>query len=161
MVARPEEHAWSSYQAFVGQSTSPKWLRRDFILGYFANKEKVAQQRYRAFIEDMLEKTYESPLDGAVGSILGDEEIVGEVTALHLKEKEVDLDVPALRKLIARPSPEQIISKVITVIKDNTKSARQTSIYLCHRYSWFETALDRAAFRHSGVSNIRSETTVQ
>jgi len=109
MVERPEEHEWSSYQAFVGQCVPPEWLQQEFILAYFSDKVKVAHKRYRNFVEGLLDKTYENPLKGAFAGILGDVGFVEEVRARHLEGKETGRDVPALRELIARPSPKQII----------------------------------------------------
>jgi putative transposase len=35
MVAKPEEHQWSSYKSYIGQSKAPDWQKTNFILGYF------------------------------------------------------------------------------------------------------------------------------
>jgi len=135
MVARPEEHVWSTYRAFIGQGPTPGWVRRDFILGYFAPNVTSAQQRYRKFVEDLLGKTCDSPLESAVGVILGPPGFIEEVTARHLQGKRVDREVPALRELVARPSPEQIVRAVEAVIGDDAKQARRASIYFCQRFS--------------------------
>lgn len=154
MVARPEEHAWSSYRALVGQGATPKWLRRDLILGYFGPNLTSAQQRYRNFVEDLLGEAYESPLKRAVGGILGPPGFIEEVTARHLQGKAVDREVPALRELVARPSPEQIVRAVEAVIGDDAKQARRASIYFFHRFSGLKLR-DLGAFfnvRESAIS---------
>ncbi len=135
IVDKPEEHPWSSYRAFIGQADVSPWLQRDFILSYFGRKEIYAQQEYCNFVEDLLEQPYESPLKNVFGNILGTMDFVEEISALYLKEIAVDRDVPALRKLQKRPTPEQIISKVKATINNDEKRVRQVSIYLCHHYS--------------------------
>ncbi|WP_321370435.1 transposase [uncultured Desulfuromusa sp.] len=135
MVDKPDEHPWSSYQAYIGKTATPQWLRRDFILGYFGKNDKIAQQTYRSFVEDLLGESYESPLKNAFGNILGDKVFVEEITEQHLRGKEKGRDVPALSKLKTGPAVEEIISKVESSIQNDEKRARQVSLYLCHRYS--------------------------
>ncbi len=33
-VSKPEEYRWSSYCAYIGNATSPGWLKTDFILSF-------------------------------------------------------------------------------------------------------------------------------
>ena len=35
MVKTPDDHRWSSYNAYIGETDAPSWLQRDFILAYF------------------------------------------------------------------------------------------------------------------------------
>jgi len=69
MVKTPEEYEWSSYRFYIGETKPPKWLYRDFILGYFGNKVSVAQKGYHNF-ESLLINDYDSPLNEVVGSTL-------------------------------------------------------------------------------------------
>ena len=46
MVDRPEQYRWSSYQYYIGMKKSPRWLVRDFILGYFGKKDSDAQRNW-------------------------------------------------------------------------------------------------------------------
>jgi putative transposase len=68
MVAKPEQYQWSSYRSDIGQCTTPEWLKTDFILGYFGRKASDAKNRYRRFVEDLLKRKYESPLNATVAS---------------------------------------------------------------------------------------------
>ena len=68
MVARPEQYQWSSYRSYIGQCTTPEWLKTDFILGYFGRNAPEAKDRYRRFVEDLLKGKYESPLNATVAS---------------------------------------------------------------------------------------------
>jgi len=62
MVDRPQQYRWSSYQHYIGLKKSPEWLVRDLILGYFGKKISGAQKGYRAFVETLIGREYESPL---------------------------------------------------------------------------------------------------
>ena len=68
MVAKPEHYQWSSYRSYIGQCTTPAWLKTDFILGYFGRKASDANNSYRRFVEDLLDSAYESPLTATVAS---------------------------------------------------------------------------------------------
>jgi len=84
----------------------------------------------------LLGKTYESPLQKAVGAeILGSDEFVEHITAKYLAQREIEREVPALRQLPSKPSAEKIIYIVEEVFGDNKKLARQAGMYPCHRYS--------------------------
>ena len=136
IVALPEEYKWSSYKSYIGQVQSPKWLKTDFVLGYFGKKGAAARKKYREFVEDLVGKKYESPLNGAVGAtILGSAGFIKEIAAIHLKEREEDKNIPALRHFEERPTLSEICLSVKKTLDDNGKLARQASIYLSHRCS--------------------------
>ncbi|WP_298273064.1 transposase [Geobacter sp.] len=136
IVTQPEEYRWSSHRSFIGHGAMPSWLKTDFILGYFGKRASEARKKYRTFVEGLIGKEYESPLGGTIGSsLLGSPGFIEEIRTTHLQEKEEDRNVPALRQLAVRPSPEEIIAAVKAVMGHNEKQARQASIYLCHKYS--------------------------
>ncbi|RNC67441.1 MAG: hypothetical protein ED859_14510 [Desulfuromonadales bacterium] len=135
IVERPEHYQWSSYQSFTGQSKPPAWLKTGFILGCYAKKESGARKKYRSFVEDMIGKECESPLNKIFGaSILGSADFIAEISSAHLRERE-DVNIPALKHFANMPSAEEIMKEATAVFHDNEKLARQVSIYLCHKYS--------------------------
>jgi len=136
IVARPEDYEWSSYRSYIGKSRTPSWLEKDFIHGYFADKQRVAQKKYREFVEDLLGQEYSDPLKQAIGSsILGSQEFVDRITAAYLDGRERDSNVPALGKLSRQLSLEEIHSAVEAVFVSSKKQARQAAMYFCHKYS--------------------------
>ncbi|MDA8429049.1 MAG: transposase [Geobacteraceae bacterium] len=136
MAARPEDWPWSSYRGYIGQDKAPEWLKREFILGHFGKKAADAVKRYRAFVEDLLGKEYESPLKATFGTaILGSAAFIEAITAEHLTTREAERDIPALRQFAPRPALAEILSAVKSVIDSDEKLARQAGMYLCHRYS--------------------------
>ena len=50
MVKRPEQWAWSSYRAMLGQADRPAWLHTDWILGQFATRRSRAVEKYVDFV---------------------------------------------------------------------------------------------------------------
>ena len=71
IVSRPEAYQWSSYLDYIGERKSPEWLQTAFILEFF-DKGKDACTKYQGFAEDLIEREYTSPLDGATAAtILG------------------------------------------------------------------------------------------
>jgi hypothetical protein len=136
MAGEPGEYPWTSFTSYVGQSKAPDWLNTDFLMGYFGKNGSDAGKKYRAFVEDLLGKKYDSPLKGSMGTdVLGTPGFVKAVTEMHIGNRELERDLPALRKLSIRPSLGEIISAVDTVFSSNKKMARRAGMYLCHRYS--------------------------
>ncbi len=136
MVEQPGEYLWSSFQSYIGKSKTPGWLRTDFVLGCFGKSRTDAGKRYKTFVEELLGKEYDSPLQGTIGSaVLGTPGFVEAVTEVHVGKRETERDLPALRQLFIRPSLDEIVKSVDTVFSTDKKLARQAGMYFCHRYS--------------------------
>jgi len=136
MVAKPEHYQWSSYRTYIGQCTTPEWLKTDFILGYFDRKASDAKNSYRRFVEDLLDSEYESPLKATVAStVLGRPEFVRDVSQRHLGEKRAERSMPAVKALALWPSMDEIIMKIKVELGDRAGWLRNLSIYCCQKYS--------------------------
>jgi hypothetical protein len=136
IVAAPQQYLWSSYGGYIGQNQTFPWLETGFILRYFSGQKKEAEKKYRTFVEEMIGKQYDNPMKNATGgTILGTSGFVEKIIAGHLGKTGQAKDVPAVRQLLARPSPDQIIQIVEKAFEAEKKLARQAAMYLCHRYS--------------------------
>ena len=136
MVNAPEEYRWSSYQYYIGLKKSPKWMVRNFILGYFGKKISDAQKGYRAFVETLIGQEYKSPLEEVVSStILGRVDFIETIKDKYLSNKKIDPNLPALKELSGKPSVEEIIEEVDSVFREDRGLARGIKIYLCHRHT--------------------------
>ena len=136
MVTRPEEYRWSSYGSYLRPNKTPEWLKTEFILGDFSVNVADANNKYRQFVEELLASEYESPLRATVAStILGSEGFVREITEKHLGEKRAERGVPALKGLSVRPSIDDIIQKIKTVLGERDELTRSMSIYFCQKHS--------------------------
>lgn len=130
LTEKPADHPWSSYLDYIGKRQAPSWLRLDAVETHFGNNEK-----YRRFVEEMLGKDYESPLQGTVAStLLGSESYVRQIMGTHLDGKPLERDVPAIRELSKSRKIEQIFNGVEGVFGD-AGLERKTGIYLAYRYT--------------------------
>lgn len=133
LAARPEDYPWSSYRSYIGDSGTPDWLNRGQIWGCVAAKADEAPSRYREFVEDRLDKEYESPLQEAVaGTILGRVAFIDKVKHNHLNSRGLAKDVPAVRQLAVRPTVEEILSAVDKEMGASEKGARRVGLHLSH-----------------------------
>jgi hypothetical protein len=130
LTEKPADYPWSSYLDYIGKRQAPCWLRLDAVKAHFGANEK-----YRRFVEDMLGKDYESPLQGTVAStLLGSESYVRHIMETHLDGKPLERDVPAIRELSKSRKIEQILNGVKGVFGD-AGLERKIGIYLAHRYT--------------------------
>ena len=136
IVTHPEDFAWSSHRYFIGNNEAPSWLKTDFILRQFGPTAADARKKYEAFVTDPIALEGGSPLERTVASaILGSDDFLAAIREKYLPEKQGVRNVPAVKELIGRPSPERIISGVRSVGGGDEAEAKRMSIYLCHRYS--------------------------
>ena len=136
MVAKPEDYRWSSYRSYIGDSLTPAWLKTDFILGYVGKGASKASTMYRRFVEDLLDRTYESPLHATVAStVLGGEEFIRAVSVRHVGQTRAARNLPAVKALARRPSMEAIIGTIKVELGDRAELLRAVSLYGCQHYS--------------------------
>jgi REP element-mobilizing transposase RayT len=136
IVAKPEEYKWSSYHYYIGQSDAPGWLTTDVILGYFDGRVPDATSSYRRFVEDMLKREYESPLNATVASsILGRPEFISEIAEKHLEKNPSDRSVPAVKGLKPRLSVDEVIRRIGEELGGDDGLSRNLAIYCCQNYS--------------------------
>ncbi|PKN17446.1 MAG: hypothetical protein CVU68_10440 [Deltaproteobacteria bacterium HGW-Deltaproteobacteria-3] len=136
MVSEPDNYRWSSFQDYVGKRNAPEWLKTEFLLGYFGKPHSVAQKQYRQFVEEIMGKEYESPLEQMVAAtILGSAEFVARIQEEHVDGKSPDRNLPALKQLSARPSIERIREIVRSDIVERERLAAKVALYLSHKYS--------------------------
>lgn len=132
IVSRPEEYPWSSYQYYISRTSSPAWLKIDFILGYFGKQGS----KYRVFVEEHIDKKYESPFKDTVAStVLGSSAFIEEIRGTYVHDHKEEVGIPALRQMQSKPSPDEISRGIKTILAGNEKLTRQLGIYLCHKHS--------------------------
>jgi putative transposase len=121
IVARPKDYPWSSYRVYVDLQPPAKWHQTEFILAHFDGQTA----RYRQFVEDLLDKEYESPLTQTVAAtVMGSDEFVRHFTETHLAQKPADRDVPAVRHLAKPLRLEKILNTVRETMTDE-ETARE------------------------------------
>ncbi len=114
LVKRPEEYAWSSHRAMIGEVVAPNWLAVDDVLAQFGPARDIACARYRRFIDDGV-GIERKPWDDLVGQIyLGSEAWVEQI------RRKVDLmpradEHPRAQRVIGAPAMSVVISAVAKV----------------------------------------------
>jgi len=136
MVDFPHEYEWSSYNCFTGKRSSPDWLSRNFLLAYFGKSVSTAQKRYQVFVESLLGKEYESPLNDVAGStLLGSPDFIKHIKDKFLSGMVPVQNVPAFTELSPRVELDQIFVEVDVLFDKEPKVARNIKMYLGCRYS--------------------------
>lgn len=151
MVKTPETYDWSSYNFYIGRKKDPKWLHRDFILGYFAMKVSAAQKGYKNFVLSLVDQEYDSPLRDVAGSILlGNQDFINFVKEKFISCQKPDKGLPVLRQLAPRVSMEAVFDEVDAVFGNDPVFTRNLKIYLCHRHTGEKL---KSIGNHFGISD--------
>lgn len=164
IVNEPGEYRWSSFQEYTGKRKTPDWLTTEFILGYFDKLQPAAQKKYSQFVEELIGKEHESPLQQMVAAtMLGTPEFVASIQEQHLGGKSPDRNLPALKQLKGKPTIDQILEIAGSVFKEDEKLATKVAIYLCHRYGGEKLKEIGARFgvKESAVSQSSKRFTVE
>jgi REP element-mobilizing transposase RayT len=113
VTKRPGDYAWSSYNAFLAKDKAPEWLEVKWLLAQFGRKKKEAAHRYKDYVEKIDAFNLKNPeTDLVEGAILGDTDFVSWVKEQFLSSKEVNQDIPQLRRLKPKPSLNAIVAAV-------------------------------------------------
>ena len=136
MVETPEDYDWSSYKFYIGKQKSAKWLCRDFILGYFGREVSSAEKMYQDFVNALTDQEYTSPLEQVVSStLLGSADFIEYIKDNFLSAKKPDKELPALKKLVKKPSMQDIFKEVELVFAKDKVLSRNVKMYLCTRFT--------------------------
>ena len=111
-----------------------------------------ARNRYRKFVEDLLDKEYDSPLKHVIAStILGRPEFVSEMSEQKLGETPDARNVPTVKELAIHFSMDDIIARVQEEQEPgDEKQQRNISIYCCQQFSGAKLRIIGARF---GISD--------
>jgi REP element-mobilizing transposase RayT len=136
VVEKPEHYRWSSYNPYIKESRQQEWLHTDFILGLFTGKKESARKQYRRFVESMLGKQQESPLQNIFAStILGDVSFINRIREKHVIRTVTDRNLPAVKHFHEKPGIEEIIRQVEKSLPTDAALAKRVQLYICHKYS--------------------------
>lgn len=115
MVARPEDHRWSSYRATAGLEPAPAWFDLDSALAIFGPDRPTAAAGYERFVLARLDSD-ESLWDKVQhGIFLGSEPWLIQTRDL-VESKPLSTDHPKKQRSVGRP----VMSKIVTVVSRHT-----------------------------------------
>lgn len=144
MVESVEHWRWSSYGMTVGLIACPTWFDREWILGCFGKKEKIAVQNYMAFVADGVQQP--SPWSILKNQIyLGSDGFVDKVQ-MYI----IDRDVSEIPKIQRRPIPKALEEY------ERSATGRNEAIQLAYRSGGYtlEEIGKYFALHYSTVSRI-------
>lgn len=129
IVSNPELFIWSSYLAFLNTTPRPLWLYCDEILNQFSQKYK--EQAYHRFVQQGVDQEILTLFRSSEQkSILGSEHFIEQVTEKFLINKEIDREIPEIKKICVAGLPTITdIIQVVTVyfVIDFEKILKKTS----------------------------------
>ena len=122
-------------------ATAPEWLETGWLLSLFGDDQLEAKRRYRSFVESVQNKKIEDQSSDIVGGfILGSDDFVNWVKSRFLHKDLQDKELPQLRSLKPKLTPEDIVPAVCdefecdsdTIIRKGRKRnlVRDVAIYL-------------------------------
>ena len=114
IVQRPEEYAWSSHRAVLGEVPAPEWLAVDDVLMEFGSERALARAAYRDFVNAGIgqETTLWRDLVGQI--YLGSEDWMKQVRErVDLKPRAAEHPRP--QRLVAQPTMPCVIRTVADV----------------------------------------------
>jgi REP-associated tyrosine transposase len=130
IVGHPKDYPWSSFNSMAGFSAVSEFLCADWILARFGKTRKIAQKRYRDFIEEGTEAT--SPWKKLVGQCILGEEPFLEKLMPYLKNKMSFAEIPRTQRFAVRPPLDRLFPRGQTRSQRNEAIARA---HLVHGYS--------------------------
>lgn len=94
-----EEDAWTSHRAYLGLDRPPPWLRRDVLLGRFANAEALGR-----FVDDIHRRRHDFPEDLEVGRWSAQVEVSVDVAQSGVRsgEEALTTDVESVLEAVCR-----------------------------------------------------------
>ena len=139
LVEAPEDYPWSSYRVYIGLKRKPSWLETRLILSYFSSQERVAQRKYREFVEGAVGIPIRNPLEAVYAStFLGGEKFINRIW----KEKkgqggQDSRNIPALKFLAEKPTLSEIREAVEKVLGSSGRLSRKFGLYLSRQNGGF------------------------
>lgn len=136
---KPEQWRWSSYRKTAGIGDGSQCLTVDWLLSQFAKTRKVAQEKYKEFVQAGLDG--DTPWNNLVGQmLLGDEDFIGRMEAL-LDDKDKIQEIPKAQRYSARPSIDKIL-KMGKKARANAESVYEAHVVYGYKLKEIARAMD-------------------
>jgi REP element-mobilizing transposase RayT len=105
---RPEEYSWGSCKFYFDSRGAPKWLAWSEVLREHARSIRAARKAYRAFLQEGVDGSLDSPVrDAVAGALMGSPSFV-ERMRKWLDDRIPDPEVPTAQELRRSSRPEDI-----------------------------------------------------
>ena len=128
------------YPVFGGYVKAPEWLETYWLLSLFEKNQKHAKRRYQGFVESVQNEKIEDPsADIESGFILGGVDFVNWVKDNFLNKDLANKEIPQLRSLKPKPTPENLVP-VKKIIKKLRCDPLSVKMFL--KLSWYLFAME-------------------
>jgi len=129
MVNQLEHYPWSSYPAYINQSTCPEWLRREKVYDLLGKAHRYAG--YKAYTEQGVDEELKAFYNrGNIAAVIGGKEFVNWLKATK---------VPALEE---KTIINQMLPKPITMVWTNRTSIVRAFYLAVRLIDWKSTNHD-------------------
>jgi REP element-mobilizing transposase RayT len=133
IVKTPEEFVWSSYQAYIGKTEIPDFLKTNWLLGQFNKSGKKAIKAFKQFTIQDIDHDWSPEKETYKGLILGDSDFISQIQDTYIAGKS-DPEIPKLKFAQKQLSPEELW-KLIASLKIDGKTANKLFIFVLKKYS--------------------------
>jgi REP element-mobilizing transposase RayT len=150
VVKKPAEWKWSSYQGTVGREKSHLCLTTEWILGQFAGRRRLAEKKYREFVQAGIgSKGIWKEVKGQ--SILGGEDFLEKMIDFVKGYRDIK-EIPKRQRYVSRPGLSALFS---SDVKNNRVKRRKKAIEAVERYGYTQKEVaDYLGIHYSVVSRL-------
>jgi putative transposase len=123
MCARPEDYAWSSYNATAGREPAPDWFDVNAALSWFGGESELGRANYQDAVMAMIgceDRLWDKLVNGI---FLGSEEWALQMRK-KVEEKPRSSEHPAKQRAIGRPKMAYIIEAIGQVTGGTAEAIR-------------------------------------
>jgi putative transposase len=125
MVAKPEEHIWSSYRQTVGLDPAATWLDVAAVHAQFDRNPAVAKRLYRDFVMTRVDGQDRLWDQVTNGMYLGSDPWAREMRAL-VESTPRSTDYPIIERAVGRPAMPAILEAVSQACGESPETIRST-----------------------------------
>lgn len=153
-VKNPDEWKWSSYLATLGKEKPHKCLNRDWILRQFADRRKIAENKYKEFVVAGIGNNgIWKKVKGQ--SLLGDDDFVETLIKFVTGYEEME-EIPKAQRYINRPSLRDLF---IDEKASNKKYRNKQIVIAVYEYGYSQKEVaDHLGKHYTTISIIISKT---
>ena len=169
LVKSLDTYPWSSYPAFINQTTCPTWLQREFVYDLLSHGQKY--HGYRRYVEAGLDDDIKDFFDrGRTATVIGNEDFVTWVR--EKKWQKLDDKGFVTQVLPGRLTMDALVPLVATYYKLDAKQltqvvkgpkkgllARKVAMYLCQQLGGHRLTDIMHTFGLSNVGSVSFITT--
>lgn len=125
IVNRLADYKWSSYICYAYKKKDERWLKTDFILNQFTEKDK--KMAYRKMVQNYSNEEEKIWENLQYGLVFGSQDFFSTIKRKYLPTK-CDTEIPQQMQILkANTKPQEIIKKAETILKCKVEKMLESS----------------------------------